>query len=111
MPRIRSLYRFSKNGEFICQISRQGGGPSEFRYIRDFSYNKSNNTIDIFIPNDIKEFSLDGTWEKNTTIEYNGKEVSSIGYTNNQILGFVENAEGQNEYSFVLIRCKRSDHK
>ena len=103
MPRIRSLYRFSKNGEFICQISRQGGGPSEYRYIRDFLYNKNNNTIDIFIPNDIKEFSLDGIWKKNTTIEYNGKEVSSIGYTNNQILGFVENAEGKNEYSFVLF--------
>jgi hypothetical protein len=68
-------------------------------------YNKSNNTIDIFIPNDIKEFSLDGIWKKNTTIEYNGKEVSSIAYTNNQILGFVENAEGQNEYSFVLYNA------
>lgn len=105
MPRIRSLYRFSENGEFVCQISRQGGGPSEYRYIRDFLHNKSNNTIDIFIPNDIKEFSLDGIWEKNTTIEYNGQEVSSIGYTNNQILGFVENAEGQNEYSFVLYNA------
>lgn len=105
MPRIRSLYRFLKNGEFICQISRQGGGPSEYRYIRDFLYNKNNNTINIFISNDIKEFSLDGIWGKNTTIEYNGKEVSSIGYTNNQILGFVENAEGQNEYSFVLYNA------
>ncbi len=103
MPRIRSLYRFSKNGEFICQISNKGGGPSEYIYIRDFLYNKNNNTIDIFIPNDIKEFSLDGKWKKNTTIEYNGKEVSSIGYTNNQILGFINNLRGQNEYSFVLI--------
>src|SRR5690554_901414 len=105
MPRIRSLYRFSKNGEFVCQISRQGGGPSEYRYIQDFLYNKSNNTIDIFIPNDIKEFSIDGIWKKNTTIEYIGKKVSSIGYTNNQILGFVENAEGKNEYSFVLYNA------
>lgn len=101
MP-TRSLYRFSKNGEFICQISRQGGGPSEYIYIQDFLYNKNNNTINIFIPNDIKEFSLDGIWGKNTTIEYNGK-VSSIGYTNNQILGFIDNTEGKNEYSFVLI--------
>ena len=103
MP-TRSLYRFSKNGEFICQISRQGGGPSEYRYIQDFLYNINNNTINIFIPNDIKEFSLDGIWGKNTIIEYNGK-VSSIGYTNNQILGFVENAEGKNEYSFVLYNA------
>ncbi len=102
MP-TRSLYRFSKNGEFICQIGRQGGGPSEYIFIHDFLYNKNNNTINIFIPNDIKEFSLDGTWKKNTTIEYNGKEVSSIAYTNNQILGFIDNSRGQNEYSFVLF--------
>ena len=100
MP-TKSLYRFSKNGEFICQISRQGGGPSEYRYIQDFLYNKNNNTINIFIPNDIKEFSLDGTWKKNITLEYN--EVTSLAYTNNQILGFIDNSRGQNEYSFVLF--------
>ncbi len=100
MP-TRSLYRFSKNGEFICQISRKGNAPFEYIDIHDFLYNKSNNTIDIFFPNDIKEFSLDGIWKKKITLEYN--EVSSIGYTNNQILGFINNARGQNEYSFVLI--------
>ncbi len=100
MP-TRSLYRFSKNGEFICQIGRNGRGPSEYIFIHDFLYNKSNNTIDVFFPNDIKEFTLDGIWKKNTTIEYN--EVASLGYTNNQILGFITNAEGQNKYSFVLI--------
>jgi hypothetical protein len=102
MP-TRSLFRFSKNGEFICQISHKGGGPSEYIDIYDFLYNKSNNTIDIFFPNDIKEFSLDGTWKKNTTLEYNGNEVSSIGYSNNLILGFINNAKGKSEYSFVLF--------
>jgi hypothetical protein len=102
MP-TKSLYRFSENGEFICQIGREGRGPSEYIHIHDFLYNKSNNTIDIFFLNDIKEFSLDGIWKKNTTLEYNGKEVSSIGYTNNQILGFINNARGQNEYSYVLF--------
>ncbi|HKI89141.1 MAG TPA: 6-bladed beta-propeller [Draconibacterium sp.] len=100
MP-TRSLYRFSKDGEFICQIGRKGNAPSEYIDIFDFLYNKSNNTINIFILNNIKEFSLDGMWEKNITIENN--KVSSLGYTDNQFLGFVENAEGQNEYSFVLI--------
>jgi len=100
MP-TRSLYRFSKDGEFICQISHKGGAPSEYIDIFDFLYNKSNNTINIFILNNIKEFSLDGIWKKNITIESN--KVSSIGFSNNQILGFVENPEGQNEYSFVLI--------
>lgn len=100
MP-TRSLFRFSKNGEFICQIGRKGNAPSEYIDIHEFLYNKSNNTIDIFFPNDIKEFSLDGIWKKNITIESN--EVSSLAYTNNQFLGFVRNAEGQNEYSFVLI--------
>ena len=101
MP-TRSLYRFSKNGEFICQISRKGGGPSEYTDILDFWYNKSNNTIDIFFPNSIKEFSLDGIWKKNITIEYNN-EVYSLAYANNQILGFINNARGQTEYSFVLF--------
>jgi hypothetical protein len=100
MP-TRSLYRFLENGEFICQIGRQGRGPSEYRHIHDFLYNKSNTTIDIFFHNDIKEFSLDGIWKKNTTIEYN--EITSLTYTNNQILGFIDNSEGQNEYSFVLF--------
>ncbi|QGY46986.1 6-bladed beta-propeller [Maribellus comscasis] len=100
MP-TRSLYRFSKDGEFICQISHKGGAPSEYIDIFDFLYNKSNNTINIFILNDIKEFSLEGSWKKNITIE--NKKVSSIGYSNNQILGFVENPEGQNEYSFLLF--------
>jgi len=100
MP-TRSLYRFSKNGEFICQIGRKGNAPSEYIDIHNFWYNNSNNTIDIFSLNDIKEFSLDGIWEKNITIDYN--EVSSLAYTNNQFLGFVNNARGQNEYSFVLI--------
>ena len=79
----------------------QRGAPSEYIDIHDFLYNKSNNTIDIFFLNDIKEFSLDGIWKKNITIESN--EVYSLGYTNNQILGFMNNARGQTEYSFVLI--------
>lgn len=100
MPR-RSLFQFSENGEFICQIGRRGGGPSEYRYIHDFLYNKSNNTIDLFSLNDIKEFSLDGIWKKNTTIEHD--DVTSLAYTHNQILGFIDNSRGKNEYSFVLI--------
>ncbi len=100
MPQ-RTLYRFSENGEFICQIGHQGRGPSEYIHIHDFLYNKSDNTIDIFFPNDIKKFSLDGTWIKNTTIDY--KEVTALGYTNNQMLGYINNPRGKNEYSFVLI--------
>ncbi|WP_319229257.1 6-bladed beta-propeller [Draconibacterium orientale] len=100
MPK-RSVYRFSKAGDFICQISQQGGGPSEYRFIEEFLYNKSNNTVDIFSLGEIKEFSLDGKWIKNTTIE--NKEVTSLAYTNNQLLGFVYNGHGQSEYSFVLI--------
>lgn len=100
MP-ARSLYRFSKDGEFICQISSQGKAPHEYMDIFDFMYDKSNNTIDIFFPNDIKKFSLDGIWKKDITIDYN--EVWALGYTNNQILGFINNPRGQNEYSFVLI--------
>ncbi len=102
IPPTKSLYRFSKNGEFICQISREGRAPSEYIDIHDFLYNQSNNTIDIFsLAKEIKEFSLDGIWKKNTTIEYN--EVFLLGYTNNQVLGFINNPRGQNEYSFVLI--------
>jgi len=101
IPPTRSLYRFSKNGEFICQISHKGGAPSEYIDIHDFLYNKSNNTIDIFSLNFIKEFSLDGIWKRNITIE--SDEVYSLGYTNNQFLGFINNARGQTEYSFVLI--------
>ncbi len=101
MPVRSLLYRFSKNGKFICQIGREGRGPSEYIHIKDFLLNKSNNTIDIFSPNDIKEFSLDGIWEKDITIEYD--PVSLLGYTNNQFLGFINNSRGQNEYSFVLI--------
>ncbi|MBN2635717.1 MAG: 6-bladed beta-propeller [Prolixibacteraceae bacterium] len=100
MP-TRSLYRFSKNGKFICQISHKGEAPSECIDIQDFLYNKNNNTIDIFILNDIKEFSLDGIWGKNMTLD--SDDVTSFGYNNNQILGFINNAEGQNEYSFVLF--------
>nr|WP_319512063.1 6-bladed beta-propeller [uncultured Draconibacterium sp.] len=100
MPK-RSLYRFSKTGEFMCQISQQGGGPSEYRFIEEFLYNKSNNAVDIFSLGEIKEFSLDGTWIKNTTIENN--EVTSLAYSNNQLLGFVYNGHGKSEYSFVLI--------
>ncbi len=97
----RSLYRFSNNGEFICHISNKGGGPSEYIDIQDFLYNKNNNTINIFILNEIKEFSVDGIWQKNRTLEYD--EVTSLGYTNNQILGYINNAEGKSEYSFVLF--------
>ncbi len=100
MPR-RSLFRFSKNGEFICQISQKGGGPSEYIDIQDFSYNKSNNTIDIFFYNEIKEFSLDGVWKKNITLDYN--DIYSLAYANNQFFGFINNASGQTEYSFVLF--------
>nr|WP_321353849.1 6-bladed beta-propeller [uncultured Draconibacterium sp.] len=100
MPK-RSLYRFSNNGEFNCQISQQGGGPSEYRFIEEFLYNKSNNTVDIFSLGEIKEFSLDGKWIKNTTIESN--EVTSLAYSNNQLLGFVYNGHGQSENSFVLF--------
>ena len=100
MP-TRSLYRFSENGDFICQISRKGGGPSEYTDILDFWYNTSNNTIDIFFPNSIKEFSLDGIWKKNITLDNN--EVYSLAYANNQFLGFINNASGQTEYSFVLF--------
>ena len=67
-----SLYRFSKNGEFICQIGREGRAPSEYTTIKDFLYNESNNTIEIFSGKEIKEFSLDGIWKKNITIEYDG---------------------------------------
>ncbi len=100
MPK-RSVYRFSKTGEFICQIGQLGKGPSEYRYIHEFLYNRSNNTINIYFLNEIKEFSLDGVWEKNITID--SDEVISLGYTNNQFLGFIDNSAGQNEYSFVLI--------
>jgi hypothetical protein len=101
MPKSSILYRFSKNGEFICQIGREGRAPSEYMHIKDFLYNKSNNTIEIFSPNDIKEFSLDGIWEKDITLEYN--RISSLFHTNNQFLAFINNSDGQNEYSFVLL--------
>ena len=100
MPK-RSVYRFSKTGDFICQISQQGGGPSEYRFIEEFLYNKSDHTVDIFSLGEIKEFSLDGKWIKNTTIENN--EVTLLACSNNQLLGFVYNGHGQSEYSFVLI--------
>ncbi|WP_167619150.1 6-bladed beta-propeller [Maribellus sediminis] len=100
MPK-RSLYRFSNNGEFICQISQQGGGPSEYRFIEEFLYNKGNNTVDIYSQGEIKEFSLDGKWIKNTTLENN--EVTSLAYSNNQLLGFVYNGHGQSDYSFILL--------
>ena len=101
MPVRSILYRFSKNGEFICQIGREGRAPSEYKHIKDFLLNKSNNTIEIFSPNKIKEFSLDGIWKKNIPIEYN--RISSLFHTNNQFLAFINNSRGQNEYSFVLI--------
>ena len=95
------LYRFSKNGEFICQISREGEAPSEYKRIKDFMFNESNNTIEIFSGKEVKEFSLEGIWKKKTNIEYD--QVASLGHTNNQFLGFIDNSRGQNEYSFVLI--------
>lgn len=101
LPSKNELYRFSKNGEFICQIGRVGEAPSEYRIIKDFMYNESNNTIEIFSLNEIKEFSLDGIWRKKKTIEYD--RVVSLGSTNNQFLGFIDNTTGQNEYGFVLI--------
>ena len=95
------LYRFSKNGKFICQIGRVGRAPSEYTSIKDFMYNESHNTIEIFSGREIKEFTLDGIWKKDIPIENN--RVASLGYTNNQFLGFIDNTTGQNEYSFVLI--------
>lgn len=95
------LYRFSKNGEFICQIGHEGKAPSEYIRIKDFIFNESNNTIEIFPGKEVKEFTLDGKWKKNITIEYN--QVASLGHTNNQFLGFINNSRGQNHYSFVLI--------
>ncbi|KJF45685.1 6-bladed beta-propeller [Draconibacterium sediminis] len=100
MPK-RSVYRFSNKGEFICQISQQGGGPSEYRFIEEFLYNKGNNTVDIFSLGEIKEFSLDGTWIKNTTLDCD--ELTSLAYSNNRLLGFVYNGHGQSEYSFILF--------
>ncbi len=104
LPSKNELYQFSKNGEFICQIGREGEAPSEYRIIKDFMYNESNNTIEIFSLKEIKEFSLAGIWRKNKTIEYD--RVASVGQTNNQLLGFIDNTTGQNEYSFVLIDAK-----
>ena len=101
LPTKNDLYQFSKKGEFISQIGRQGEAPSEYRIIKDFLYNESNNTIEIFSLKEIKEFSLDGIWRKNKTIEYD--RVASVGHTNNQLLGFIDNTTGQNEYSFVLF--------
>lgn len=95
------LYRFSKNGEFICQIGREGRAPSEYATIKDFFYNESNNTIEIFSGKEVNEFSLDGIWEKDIAIEYD--RMASLGYANNQFLGFINNSAGQNEYSFVLL--------
>ena len=95
------LYRFSKDGEFICQIGRKGRAPSEYSNIKDFMYNESKNTIEIFSVKEVKEFSLDGKWKKDITIEY--ARVYSLGHTNNQFLGFIDNSAGQNEYSFVLL--------
>ena len=57
------LFRFSKNGEFICQIGRSGRAPSEYRYIVNLMYNESNNTIGIYTLRDIKEYSLEGKWK------------------------------------------------
>jgi hypothetical protein len=95
------LYRFSKNGEFICQISREGEAPSEYKRIKDFMFNESNNTIEIFSGKEVKEFSMEGIWKKKTNIEYD--QVASLGHSNNQFLGFIDNSRGQNEYSFVRI--------
>lgn len=95
------LYRFSKNGKFICQIGREGRAPSEYATIKDFFYNESNNTIDIFSGKKVNEFSLDGKWKKDITLEYD--RVASLGNTKNQFLGFIENTTGQNEHSFVLF--------
>ena len=95
------LYRFSKEGKFICQIGREGKAPSEYPRIKDFLYNKSNNTIEIFSGKKVKEFSFDGKWKKDINIEYD--RVTSLAYTNNQFLGFIDNSTGQNEYSFVLF--------
>jgi hypothetical protein len=95
------LYRFTQSGEFICQIGREGRAPSEYATIKDFTYNESNNTIDIFSGWKVNEFSLDGIWEKDITVGYD--RVTSLGNTNNQFLGFINNTTGQNEYSIVLI--------
>ncbi|MGM0407448.1 MAG: 6-bladed beta-propeller [Bacteroidota bacterium] len=95
------LYRISKNGEFICQIGREGRAPSEYTTIKNFMYNENNNTIEIFSGKEIKEFTLDGMWKKNITIENN--RVASLGYINSQFLGFIDNTAGRNEYSFVLF--------
>lgn len=74
------LYVFSRGGEFMFKIDKQGRGPGEYISISDFDVNKNNNNIYVYSAGDAKILKYDdhGVFISSSKVNFSFNDIFTL---------------------------------
>ena len=93
----RNLYRFSRDGAYVCKIGRQGKGGEEYLYVRDFSIDPAKGLVNVLSLTKIQVYDKDGKYIK--TIELDKDRyglIARMKFWKGNFLCSLDNSTGEN---------------
>ena len=84
-----SLYKFSKEGQFVFKILKQGEGPRECRHPNNFIIQGDRIRVTSWAPPKVLNYDLDGRYKQEIKAE-NMKGLYYLGYVNGEIYGICD---------------------
>lgn len=112
----KELLKFDKNGKFLGNLQKIGEGPGEFRYFRNYFFNKDSLILFVQMPRKIIHMTLDGKLIKEVKIETASSESRNIVLLDGDNFYFLKTSFkdiGKNKTGMVTTKSKlaRSDMK
>lgn len=73
------VLRFSRNGQFLNTIGKQGQGPGEYLYLSDIMVDERNSSVYLHTTKDLLVFDYNGNYKKTYNINYEDIFISPKG--------------------------------
>ena len=108
-----NIFKFSKNGHFVCQIGKRGKGPQEYLFCSDLAVSSKNQDIFILSGSENKIYIYSSNGDFIRTMKVHSSKSSSLYCLDDKIIYYNRNVDGSVKNSFELINSnaeKISEH-
>jgi hypothetical protein len=102
-PRSKRVQKFDRNGQFLCQVGKQGPGPGEFQMPFSMILDDKNGIVGVQDLRTLKIFGKDGNYlNKDISLEIYSSQL--VVDTNGNLWGVGRESEGSGEASGNIFR-------
>jgi hypothetical protein len=102
-PRYKRVQKFDRNGQFLCQIGRQGQGPGEFTMPSSMIIDDKNGIVGVQDLRTLKIFGKDGNYlNKDVPLEIYSSQL--VVDTNGNLWGVGSSSEGSEDATGNLFK-------